>query len=178
MYLSKRAKEDQTLWKGKYISIRLLDGWYEYLHDGTSKLVVVLGYRRLGKDAWEYLGRYENCPPHKDGITLCALTGGIEENEKPLHAALRELKEESGLVYDSYDSEIKYLGTLRPSKASDSTAYLFAVDLSNVPNQEKYVGKGDGTKGEVGSYCKWISRNEAINSKDPLLISAVSRLGF
>jgi len=178
MYISKRASKDKILWKGKYISIKLLDDWYEYLHDGTGKLVVVLGYRRVGKDAWEYFGRYENCPPHKDDIALCALTGGVEKDEDPKEAALRELKEESGIVYDSYDSKIKDLGTLRPSKASDSTAYLFAIDLGKVPEKERYTGEGDGTKGEEGAYCKWVSRKEAINSKDPLLISAIARLGF
>lgn len=171
--ISKRS-EDKILWQGKYISVKLLDGWYEYLRDGTGKLVVVIGYRRIGKDAWEYLGRYEKCPPHKDGITLCALTGGIEENEEPLKAAKRELKEESGLD----GGEFKSLGTLRPSKASDSTAHVFGVDLSEAPDKDKYFGKGDGTKGEVGSYCRWVGYREAINSKDPLLIAAVTRLGF
>lgn len=176
MKISKRAAPKiETLWKGKYISVKLLDGFYEFLHDGRGKSVAVLGYRRVGKDAWEFLGRFENCPPHQDGIVLCSLTGGMEEGENPKQTALRELKEESGIVYDS---EIKELGTLRPSKASDTTTYLFAVDLSDVPDKEKYIGKGDGTKGEEGAYCKWISKSDAVNSKDPILISMIARLGL
>jgi 8-oxo-dGTP pyrophosphatase MutT (NUDIX family) len=172
--ISKRAGE-QTVYQGKYISVKLLDGWYEFLRDGTGKFVAVLGYRRIGKDAWEYLGRYENCPPHKDGIALCSLTGGMEEDEEPTQSALRELKEESGITTDE---ELESLGTVRSSKASDSTGYLFAVDLSEVPDQPKYTGKGDGTKGEEGSYCKWVSREEAINAKDTILITMIARLGF
>jgi 8-oxo-dGTP pyrophosphatase MutT (NUDIX family) len=167
--------EDKTLWQGKYISTKLLDNWYEYVHDGTGKLVVVLCFRNPEQGVWEFLGRYEKCPPHKDGIALCALTGGIEEGEQyPLVAAMRELKEESGII--PFNSEVIVLGTLRPSKASDSTAYLFAVDLNDLEKKHKYVGKGDGTKGEEGSYCAWVSEQEAINSKDPLLISAIARL--
>lgn len=171
--LSKRAAESsEELWKGDYLSVRLMDSWYEYLHDGNGKLVVVLGYRRVAVDAWEYLGRYEKCPPHDDGIALCALTGGIEKDEEPLTAALRELKEESGIVCDP---KIESLGTIRPSKASDSTAYLFSVDLQEVPDKDKYVGEGDGTEGEKNSYCKWVSSVDVLKSKDALLITAMAR---
>lgn len=176
--ISKR-QNIKDLWKGKYLSVKLLDDWYEYLHNGNGKFVVVLGYKRIGKDAWKYLGRYENCPPHNDGISLCALTGGIDDdNEKPEKAALRELQEESGIDSKKYKLELENLGTVRPSKASDSIAHLFAVDLQNVPDKDMYVGKGDGTKGEQGSYCKWVDSQTVKNSKDPLLITCFAKLGF
>ena len=171
--LSLSSKEDPTVWKGKYLSIRKKDGWYEYLHDGNAMLVIVLGYRRLAVDQWQFLGRYETCPPHSDGLALCALTGGIEEGEEPIAAAARELEEESGIKIEQ--DKFTSLGTARPSKASDSTAYFFAVSLE-IPEQDKYVGKGDGTEGEKGSYCTWINYNTAIEAKDPLLIAAVARM--
>lgn len=174
--ISKRAGNVKQLFKGKFLTINLLDDWYEFIHDGNGKFVAVLGYRRLGKDYWEYLGRFENCPPHQDGISLCCLTGGIENDELPLDAAKRELKEESGI--DIETKMFKSLGEVRPSKMSDSTGYLFAVDLSHIAEQDKYVGGGDGTKGEMGSFCKWVDKEKAFNSKDPLLITCISRLGF
>jgi 8-oxo-dGTP pyrophosphatase MutT (NUDIX family) len=176
--ISKRQANIKTIFKGKYLVVKLLDDWYEFLSDGTTRFVAVLGYRRVGKDAWEYLGRIEKCPPHQDGFALCALTGGIEKGEEPLQAALRELKEESGVVYDSYDSEIKELGTIRPSKMSDSTGWLFAIDLGKVPEKKRYEGEGDGSEGEKGAYCEWIGYREATNSKDPILACMVARLGF
>jgi 8-oxo-dGTP pyrophosphatase MutT (NUDIX family) len=173
--ISKRVMADKKpLWTGEYLSVYLLDDFYETLHDGTGKFVAVLGYRRVGRDAWEYLGRVEKCPPHQDGFALCALTGGIEKDEEPLQAAIRELKEESGITSD----KLKPLGTIRPSKMSDSTGWLFAVDLTDEPDQDKYAGKGDGSKGEEGAYCKFISYKDGISSKDPILATMIARLGF
>jgi hypothetical protein len=66
------------------------------------------------------------------------------------------------------------LGTVKPSKASDNTTHLFAVDLDI--GAKKVVATGDGTLGEEGSYCNWISVGELLDAKDPLLHSIFSRL--
>ena len=175
MYLSKRAQDEKKpLWTGKHLSVYLLDDWYEVLHDNSGRFVAVLGYRRVGKDAWEYLGRVEKCPPHQDGFALCALTGGMEEGEEQLAAAIRELEEESGVKA----TNLKPLGTIRPSKMSDSTGWLFGVDLSDQPDKDRYEGEGDGTEGEKNAYCKFVSYREVVNSKDPILATMAARLGF
>jgi hypothetical protein len=173
MARSLMAGMDETLWEGKYLTVKLLDGWYEYLHDQNGRFVAVLGYRREGLDGWYVLGRYETCPPHRDGIALCALTGGIEEGETPEAAAVRELGEESGIIAEV--SKLEALGTIRPSKASDSIGYLFAIDLTNIEVKDRYIGGGDGTRGEVDSYCSWVGTRDAIASKDPMLATMTAR---
>lgn len=53
--------------------------------------------------------------------------GGIEDGEEPAHAALRELREESGLLVD----ELVDLGWVYPSGGStDERSYLFAARCS------------------------------------------------
>lgn len=53
--------------------------------------------------------------------------GGIEDGEKPAHAALRELREESGFLVD----ELVGLGVVYPSGGStDERAHLFAARCS------------------------------------------------
>lgn len=123
----------------------------------------------------EYLGRFEVCPAHSDKIELCSITGGMDVKlEKPIVTAWRELVEEGG--YDVPIENIISLGTVRPSKASDKTVHLFAVDLEK--GFTKVDAVGDGTLGEMGSYCNWVDRGEIMRSKDPLLHSILLRLNF
>jgi hypothetical protein len=131
--LASLSERDEVLWRGKYLSVCLRDGWYEFLRNGTGHLVAVLGY-------WgnHFLGRYEVCPPHNANYQMCALTGGVEQGEDPLAAAIREVKEEAGL--DTEATQYRSLGTVRPSKASDTVAHLFACDLRGAPDYSRYRG--------------------------------------
>lgn len=79
---------------------------------GTPDVRVVLVRQfRYAVDEWQFE------PP----------AGGIEEGEEPAHAALRELREESGLLVD----ELLDLGWVYPSGGStDEKAHLFAARCS------------------------------------------------
>jgi len=162
---------DEVKYRGDFITVLLRDGWYEFVHDMNGRMVAVLGFRRGGR---ELLGRYEVCPPHSDEPELCALTGGIEPGEAPEDAAVRELREESGI--EVMRDELIGLGTIRPSKSTDSWGYLFGCDLTGEPDRPRYTGEGDGTKGERGSWCEWIDQESAVNAKDPVLVTMLARL--
>jgi len=162
--------KDPILWQNEWMKVFSRDGWYTYAHHGNGKGVAVLGY---SVEPFMILGRYENTPPHDDGISLCSLTGMLDkENEEPTEAAIRELNEESGYVKEVND--LLSLGTIRQSKGTDTLMYLFAVEL--MFDKENHFGEGDGTKGEEGSYAKFITAKEAIECKDPLLGLMISRL--
>jgi len=175
-WFKKMEKEDETLFKNEWISVKVKDGWFHYCHnekiDGHG--VAVLGWRNSG-DTLEILGRYENCPSHEDDIALCALTGGIDDKKGEASAltyAQKELEEESGISVSK--DRFKSLGTVRPNKQSDSTAHLFEIEL---PDEEPAKNpKGDGSTGEIGAYCRWVSSEEAINCKDPLVHVMMLRL--
>jgi len=161
------------IFRGNWIALCRTPDGYEYTKSwriGTG-CVAVLGYT---KD--RVLGRFEICPPHEDPEpALCALTGGVDPKESPRQAAVRELMEESGFKVDIAD--MTPIGSVRPSKSSDTVVNLFAVKLDPTPEQlkEKCIGEGDGSVFEQGSYCRFVDPKEAILSKDPTLATMTAR---
>jgi len=154
------------LFHNKWLSLKEVDG-YVYSHETrcNGKIIAVLGY----KDD-KILGRFERTPAHSDDIELCSLTGGVDDGDKPDETAIRELYEEAGITKEIKDLEP--LGTVRPSKSSDTVVYLYAVNCEDVDIKKT---DGDGSDGEKGSYCKWIDRSEVIECKDPLLHTMLLR---
>lgn len=168
---------DKVLFENKWVSVieRTLGNGIKWVFGRhtwcNSQGIVILPFRRLD-DSIRFLGRVEICPAHSDEPALCAIAGGLDKDgELPGEAAQRELVEEAG--YTVNISDIIPLGSARPSKGTDTTMYLFAVDVSNVT-----PGKptGDGSLIEQLASTKWINRGEAVFSKDPLLSTMVARL--
>jgi hypothetical protein len=164
--------EDREIFKGDWLSIRRTADNYEYVTQSRMgrEAVAVLGY----VSSW-LLGRFEVCPAHGDfRPELCALTGGIDEGESPEEAAIRELYEESGFRANIH--ALRRLGSpVRPSKASDTAIHLFAVPLDVKTIDGDFHGPGDGTVGEQGAFCRFISQQQALTSKDPLLVALAAR---
>lgn len=172
------------LFANKWLSVKkkTMDNGGEYIFASApwsgSEGVAILPYREIetegGFSHKEFLGRFEICPAHSDDVELCSITGGMDkEGESPAFTARRELIEEAG--YEAPVELFKYLGTVRPSKASDNTMHLFAVNLDNKSVKE-VVATGDGTLGEEGAYCDWVTTSKLLDSKDPLLHTMVLRL--
>lgn len=159
---------DKILFENKWVSLMQTPDGYVYSHETRCKgaIVAVLVYHMEDETV---LGRYEITPAHGPYAELCSITGGVE-HDNPAQTALHELKEEAGI--DATLDELEPLGQVRPSKSADTWVYLFALDGTH-----KVLGeaKGDGSAGEVGSYCKWISVEEAIGSKDALLAALLLR---
>lgn len=158
-----------TLFENPWLSLKRI-GNYVYSSETRSngKLVAVLIYDTSQPGL--YYGRYENCPAHFDtGKTLCALTGGVEQDD-PISTAVHEIKEESG--FTAQPEELMNLGTVRPSKSADTVCYLYAW---NAQGKTPEAPQGDGSEGEVGSYCDWTSEKDCVWCKDPLMVTLISR---
>lgn len=155
--------KDKILFESKYTKTKLRSNWYELTSSiGTNEIVAVLFLNKAGK----MLVRYEDCPPYyqknKDKISMVALTGMREEGESPLMAIQREIFEESGITRNNYI--IKQKGWAFANKQSDLKIHFFvALEKTNskIWKQKIFTGAGDGTKGEKGSYAKWVSRTYA-----------------
>ncbi len=171
-WMSQSADTDAVLYQDEWLSIRRTPGGYVYTHEekGNGNGVAVLAYNLAAR---QVVGRYEECPPHRDGVALCALTGQMDvPGEDPFTAATRELAEESGIVV--HPGELLSLGTVQNGKQTDTKMHLFVVDVGDRVLPEHPVG--DGTRGEANAYCEWIPVGVAIGSKDPLLITLVARV--
>lgn len=163
--------EDKTLFKTEWLSIKRTNDWYDYMHQEKSdgKAVAVLIYRENLNTP--ICGRFEEVPCHFDGISLCSLTGMVEKEDTFEYTAVKEIYEEAGI--NCKKEELIGLGTIKNSKASDTITYLYALNAGN-----RDIGEpiGDGTKGEEGSYCDWVTYKDAIMCKDPLMSTLIKRL--
>lgn len=163
----------------KWISVqeKTLDNGGKYLYSTSpwcnSQGVAIVPFRRTSDNELEFLGRFELCPAHSDDIELGAIMGGMDkEDEEANVTAWRELIEEGGFKVPL--ENVIPLGTSRPNKSSDTTMYLFAVDLDL--GYEKVEATGDGTLVEEGGYSDWISFEDLAYAKEPLLQTIVLRL--
>ena len=171
-----RSPSDEVLYKDKWIELRKKDDWYTYAHNVVGDGVAVLGFRRTpsgipGVCIWEVMVRSEHTPPHGEGFRLTSLTGSIEHGLSPLETAAKELKEESG--YEINSDSIIDLGWVYPSKFSDYRQYLYAVDLTGLPQGRI---EGDGTEGEKGASVGWFSVDFALEVNDPSISASIARL--
>jgi len=154
-----------------FLSIRQREN-YSYLHmNRTNGLLVGLLPFRKTDSGYEYLERIEICPAHSMDYEPCAITGGVLPDRTPIQMAIQELKEESG--YSGQKEEFIELGTVRPSKQSDTLTYLYAIDVT-----DKKQGSidGDGSHYETGAGVRWSDYATILDNKDPLLLVMISRL--
>jgi len=159
-----------TKYEGQWVTVEVIDGWYEYARDSNSRGIVYILPYKITPEGFEVLGRYENTPCHEDGITLTSITGGIPMQETPIDAAVRETYEEAG--YTVVPGDFDFLGDMRPSKMLSTRAYMYMVNVTDISPDKP---KGDGTKGESDAYVQWITPEEAVMCKEPMMSAMVLR---
>ncbi len=163
------------LFKNKWMALKEihLDNGTSYTYasdiwcdsEGVAIMPFKLEHSYLDVKVPKILGRYEICPSHSLEFELYSITGGMDkEGESPAFTAKRELLEETG--YDVPVEKLVYLGEVKPSKSSDKTMHLFAV---NVEGYQQGEILGDNTKGEEGAYVEFITTEQLSGAKDPLL---------
>jgi len=148
----------KILYKNKWLSLAQADnGKFIYAHKPTNS-VAVLPYKPV-----KFLLRSEPHHPTERQNRLCAITGGIEKEETPLRAAVREVREESGYICNPTD--MQSLGVVFPSKFTNNKVHLFVVNVENSPWEES---KGDGTDDEKMSSTVWASSAGILACDDPV----------
>ncbi len=164
---------DKILFENPFVAIIDRDG-YTFLREtrADGKIVSVLPFR-FENGKFTYLARLEVCPAHSPDLERCSITGGLEKiaGETPEHRAAEELWEEAGYRIDK--EALIPLGIVRPSKASDTTVYLFAA---NVTGLKQHPAPGDGSKFEMGASTEWLTLEQALDVQDPLFLAAILRL--
>lgn len=163
--IARLKNRDEILFQGNWLSIILRDGWYEFAQYNTSAGGVYILPYRDGYPEKPILGRYEITPAHLDTKpTLTTITGGININRRPIDVAIEEMHEEAG--YKVERNQLVSLGTVYLAKGADFVGHLYAIDITGLPRGE---APGDGSKGEEGAYCDWVSVKKMINCKEPVV---------
>lgn len=105
---------------------------YEYLKRGEAVAVAAI------KDDIIYLTKQYRHPLGKEHIALPA--GMVEENENPKETAIRELREEVGLLAEN----VEHIFTLdKDSGVSDATIHCYiAIDVEEVGQQLEETEEG------------------------------------
>ena len=167
--LSKHEASGVVLYNNQWLQLREKDG-YVYSHEirCNGNIVVVLPYRRIGKDAWEFLVRDETTPCWSMEPTRSAITGGVESLD-PGEDAVREVEEEAG--YKILRDQLEFLGKCRASKSADTYYFLYAVDVADLTPGEAL---GDGSKNDQAPSV-WISSAELCELEDAQAITAYSK---
>lgn len=172
--------EDIVLFENPYIQVHQRDGYYIYRSAPwcNSTGVAVLPFRKVA-GLLQFLGRFEHRPCHdKDEpgkLRLYSITGGYDNSDvfTVPQCALNELKEEAGIV--TTERFLIPLGSIMPSKESDTVVHLFGLNLDKA-EYEEVQATGDGSRGEEGAYCDWVNVLQLGASIDPMLSSMYLRL--
>lgn len=146
----------ESLWKGEFLEVISPKKYpYETLLEKDSVWVVPIKDDKVGI-------RMELCPPYllkdttKEDLYYTIISGGIEESEEPKDAAIRELREEAGLIY--VDPEFTLLFDNLPiwkNSTTRSTCYIIKGEV-----QRETTAEGDGTEYEKDSKTVWLTIDE------------------
>lgn len=173
MPAAKRAASSEEVYNGNFLSVRVLDGWFESIHEQrcAGRIVAVLIFDRNDSTGHRVLGRWEHNPAYRPGLSLLSLTGGVEADLGPDETAVHEAMEEAGA--DINEADLIRLGEVHPYKAADTTVILYAYDGRGL---ELCDPIGDGSEGERGAFCEWIPAKRAALCEDPLVATMITRL--
>lgn len=153
--ISKKSnkKRPNVLYSDDYIKLLSYEGWSII---SERDLVIVLPYLIESNELilrYEYIPTYKYVEGQEYHITM--LSGGIEDNETPLDAAIRELEEESGIVLKD-ESKLQELNPLFVSKGNCNKYHMFFLPI-NERDYYQIKPVGDGSKAEAKSSCVKIN---------------------
>jgi len=136
------ASDADTLFKGDFIKvISPKAAPYEAVQCGESVMVLL-----VDTSNGTAFVRREHCPPYEYRTPFkhyyTAITGGMDEGELPLDAAIREVKEEAGVDLKQYTVDIINLFNGKFTKVQTDNIHVYLIKGSNFT-----VGyaSGDGT---------------------------------
>lgn len=150
----------KELWKGDWVSvISPVDTPYETLHEGNTVFILPIKDNRVGI-------RFEFCPPYMikdpsgDFVNYyTVISGSVEEGESYKETAIRELKEEAGIIYKDPEFYLIY-ENLPVCKSTDLRASCYVVKGEEY---EEVEPEGDGTESEKKSQTLWVSIEDFFN---------------
>lgn len=162
--------EDKILYQDEIISVRETvkeNSAYIYTHEEISGgiRILVLPFRKK-RGGRQFLLRREFIPCWDSHTDVCGISSKVID-ENPEQTAANEVKKDAG--YEVKVSELIQLGVVSASKSSDTTYYLYGVDLSKKDiEQEKLEVKED--------ISFWGDEDDIMDSIDAQLVACYGKL--
>lgn len=160
---------DRTIFTTPWLDVRERDA-YTFVHT-HNEVVYLLPFKCDAAGCPLVLARCEVCPAHGPTYELTSITGQCSPERDPTEVALEELYEEGG--YRADQSQLIHLKSMRPVKFADTTAHLYAI---NVTGMEQGTPPGDGSIFEQGASVKWIPISEIDAIVCPIFLAMVALL--
>lgn len=163
---------DKILYKDEIISVRESvknNEVYIYTHEEISdgKRVVVLPFRKK-RGGRQFLLRREFIPCWDSHTDVCAISSKVK-NGNPEETIIEELLRDTG--YSIKASELIRLGVVSASKSSDTTYYLYGLDLSKKDIEEEKL--------EVQEDLSfWGNDDDIMDSIDAQLVACHGKLRY
>jgi len=181
-YLIKKYSE---LLKGdKWVELRVIKSpkhkinGYTYSHEirCNGNIVSVLPFKKIDNEnnfnSFLFLSRVEATPCWEfDKPLISSLTGGVDPENTIKETVIKEIREESGFIVN--ESDLIDLGESYSIKSSDTTYHLYAVEVNKYTELKEMISESEL---ENSSYCRWLTKDEVLESKDPFLTVLMTRL--
>lgn len=146
---------------------------YVYSHESRcdGKIIAIIPFRIISHQLNVLLrDEVTPCWGPLNTTFLSSITGGIEPNMSIKELVIKELKEEAGYLVK--ETDLIPLGTCKGTKSTDTTYYLYAVNLKN--NSKNKNAIGDGTYFESLAECVWT--DDISPAADPLVYTLYYKL--
>lgn len=158
-----------ALWSGKYLSVWNINDW-EVVNE--KDMTIVIPYfvdRGIIALRYEHVPTYTfRTPSQTNFITI--LSGSIEQGESAQECAIRELKEEAGIILNN-DYKLELLcDPIHVSKGNTAKYHIFLLEI----NEGEYSiiePSGDGSESEKLSKTIFIDIDTLNNIKPNDLIT-------
>jgi 8-oxo-dGTP pyrophosphatase MutT (NUDIX family) len=162
---------DNVLYQTAWLDVYDRDG---YIFTSThNDVVYLLPFRFRADGGLLLLARFEICPAHSPVHELTSITGQCPTGRAPLEIAVKELYEEGG--YRAEQDQFMYLKNTRPVKFADTTAHLYAIDVTGI---EQEPAPGDDSTFEQGATTRWIAPPDMADLVCPIFVAMLALLAW
>lgn len=164
--------EDKILYKDDIISVRESvkeNSKYIYTHEEISNgnRIVVLPFRKK-RGGRQFLLRREYIPCWDSHTDVCGISSKVIDDNPEL-TAIKEIEKDTGYIVKA--SELIQLGVVSASKSSDTTYYLYGLDLSKKDKENEKL--------EIEEDISfWGDENDIMDSIDAQLVACFGKLRY
>jgi hypothetical protein len=148
-------KEPKVLFETSHIKLLESDKGFQYLERKGRDSVAIFLLKRLEKNHWKVLVRWQPlCVNIDNTLFPCPITGTIIDNDK-IKTVIEEVKEEAG--YEVIESKIYFIEKYIVGTQTNEIVYMYAVNVTDKTPQKP---KGDGSYFEKISQNEWVDFSE------------------